>query len=121
MKDVLNRRMKQTGRNPPAIERRAAEKGARVTESAIKQVLTGNTVAPSVFTCEAMALGMDIPPLEFIAEILGIRSDDSTLAASKFANPVEIYKELTPSQKQKADVFIDGLVLQLQHIKNQPK
>ncbi len=119
VKEILNQRMKQVGRNTPAVARRAAEKGFKLSESSLKMMLTGATQNPGLFTVESVAQGMDLSTLQFVAELLGVRSDDPALQAGRFGTVAELYKELTPSQRQKADPFVDGLQLQLQHIKNQ--
>lgn len=122
VKEVISRRMKQIGRDSPvAVARRAAERGAHLHQSTLKQILGGSTKSPTLSTCEAIALGLDLPPLQFIAELLGDRTDDPAVKASKFTNIADIYRDLTPSQKLKADAFIDGLLVQLHHIRNLSK
>lgn len=121
VKEVLAKRIKESGLSVPDICRRAETKGYPVSVSAIKFILNGATKNPSIFTLEAIAIGMDIPPLSFIAEVLGIRGDDPNLLAGKFAVLLDVYKEIPASQRSKADAFIDGLMLQLKHIKAQSK
>ena len=119
VKDILNQRMKQSGRNTPAVARRATEKGAKLSESTLKMILNGNTTNPGVFTLSAIAQGMDIPSLHFIAEVLGESLDDPALRSGRLAPAVELYKEMTPSQRQRAEHLLDTLVREFQYIKNQ--
>lgn len=121
VKEVLNRRMKQTGATPAAIEKRASQKGAVVSDSTVKTILRGESQNAGVFTWEAIALGMDIPPLQLISELLGENGDDPQVKSGQFSVLQGVYKELTPAQRAKADIFLEGWLVILQHIKNQSK
>lgn len=121
VKEVLVRKIKESGILVPDICRRAEAKGYSVSVSAIKFILNGSTKNPQIYTLEAIAVGLDVSPLSFIAEVLGIRADDPNLLAGQFAVLQDVYKEIPLSQRPKADAFIDGLMLQLKHIKAQSK
>lgn len=119
-KDVLARKMREAGGiTPPEISRRAAAKGYSVSPTAIKEILKGNTTNPGLVTLEAVAAGMDLSPIEFIAEMLGDRTEDVNFKASRFAVAAELFKLLTPTQQLKADPHIEGLLFQLQRIRSQ--
>lgn len=122
-RDVLGKRMKQAGASPPSIMRRAAEKGTQVTvsDSTVKAILRGEAPNAGFFTWEAIFQGMDVPPLQGFAELIGEDSADPQLASGQFGVLQEIYRELPPAKRAKADVFIEGLLFQLQRIKDQPK
>lgn len=122
-RDVLSRRMKQAGLTPPAIARRAAEKGTQVgvSDSTVKAILRGEATNAGFFTWEAIFQGMDIPPLQGFAELIGEDSADPQLSSGQFGVLQDLYKELPPAKRAKADVFIEGLLFQLQRIKDQPK
>lgn len=121
VRDILARKMREAGGiTPPEISRRAAEKGYVVSPTAIKEMLReGGTENPGLFTLEAIAVGLNLSPVQFVAELLGDRTEDSNFKAGKFAVNADLYKGMTPTQKQKADPLIDGLTWQLQHIKTQ--
>lgn len=121
VKDILARKMRAAGGiTPPGISRRAAEKGYAVSPTAIKEMLReGGTENPGLFTLEAIAVGLNLSPVQFVAEMLGDRTEDSNFKAGKFAVNADLYKGMTPTQQQRADPLIDGLTWQLQHIKTQ--
>ena len=120
-KEVIVKRIKESGLKVPEICRRAKARNHPISVTAVKWILNGSTKNPGVYTIEAIAIGLDITPLVLMAEILGDRSEDPNLRVGNFAVLVDIYKELTGSQKTKADAFVDGLLLQLKHIKSQTK
>lgn len=105
----------------PEICRRAEAKGYSISVTGVKFILSGTTKNPQIFTLEAIAIGMDIPPVAFIAEILGDRSEDPGFKGSQFGLLFEVFKEIPQSQRYKADPHVDGLLLQLRHIKAQSK
>jgi len=121
VRDVLARKMREAGGiTPPEISRRAAEKGYLVSPTAIKEMLReGGTENPGLFTLEAVALGLNVSPMQLAAELLGDRTDDPNFKSGKFAVAAEMFKGMTAAQKQRAEPLIDGLTWQLQHIKNQ--
>lgn len=119
LRDILNRKMKEAGVSPPDIVRLAQEKGLTIGKTTINDVLTGTSQNPGIYTVEALAVGMNLSPEQFTAEILGGRTDDPNFKGSQFAMLNEIYKSMTPSQRQKADAHIEGILFQLQRIKNQ--
>lgn len=118
-KDILSRRMKESGKNAPAIKERAAERGANVSAETVKAILRGDSSNAGLFTWEAIAAGLDVPPLQLIAELLGESVDDPQIKSGQFALLHELYKELTPTQRAKADLFISALRRELTHLKNQ--
>ena len=120
-RDILNRKMKQTGLNPPSIEKRASEKGTKVSESTVKAILRGEATNAGFFTWEAIALGMDLPPLQVFAELIGEDSTDPQLSGGQFGVLEELYKELTGAKRSKADIYIEGLQLLLRQLRDQPK
>lgn len=120
VKDVLARKMREAGGiTPPEISRRATAKGYSVSATAIKTILQGSTSNPGLITLEAIAAGLDLSPTEFIAEMLGDRTEEANFKASRFAVAAELFKLLTPTQQQKADPHIEGLLFQLQRIRSQ--
>lgn len=122
IRDVLLRRMREAGGiNVPELARRAAARRRPISETAIKSILQGKTGDPQVSTLEAVAVGLDLSPLRFIAEVLGINPDDPALKAEDFRLAHELYKDLTPTQQQKASHHIAGLLVNLKYIKNLPK
>lgn len=122
IKEVLARRMREAGVSGAAdLARRAKAKGRPISETAIKAVLQGATKDPQLSTLDALAAGMDASLLRFVAEIVGIDPDDPALKADEFRLAWELYKDLTPSQQPRAAPHIQGLLVQLRHIKNQPK
>jgi len=121
VKEVLARKIKENDTNAEEIARRATEKGYKVAASTIKQILSGSTGNPQVFTLEAIAKGMGISALDLVSEILGDKTDDPGFKASLFATLFEVYKEIPAAQRTKADPHVDGLLLQLKHIKGLSK
>ncbi len=120
VKDVLARKMREAGGiTPPELSRRAAEKGYQVSPTAIKEILRGATQNPGYLTLEAIALGLNLSPVHFIADMLGSGTDDPNFKAGKLAVAHELYKGMTNGQRVKAEPLMDGLIWQLQHIKNQ--
>lgn len=120
LKDVLARKMRENGIESAAeLSRRAAERGKSISPTAIKEILRGNTTAPSIDTLEAAAIGMNMNPLQLIAEILGDKTEDPNFKTGQFAVLADLVRSMTPSQRAKAEPHIDGLTLQLTHIKNQ--
>lgn len=118
-KDLLSRKMKETGKNPPAIKERAAERGTSVSAETVKAILRGDSSNAGLFTWEAIAIGLEVPPLQLIAELLGESVDDPQIKSGQFALLHELYRELTNSQRAKADVLIGALRRELTHLKNQ--
>lgn len=122
IKEVLTRRMREAGVAGAAeIARRAKAKGRLISETAIKSVLQGATKDPQLSTLDAIAAGLDVSPLRFVADILGIDPDDPALKSDEFRLAWELYTDLAPYQKPKAAPHIAGLLVQLRHIKNLPK
>lgn len=121
IKEILRRRMKELGLKVPDIVRQAAERGNPIPKTTLNGVLNGETLDPRLSTIEAIADGMHIPPEELAADFLGSRTDDPAFKGSQFAILNEIYRSLSPSQRIRADAHIDGLLVQLQHIKAQAK
>jgi transcriptional regulator with XRE-family HTH domain len=118
--EVLSRNLKEAGEiTVPTIVRRAEAKGYSISKNTINYILNGNTKNPGIFTIEDIAVAIDKAPEQLAAEFLGIRSDDTNFKGSQFAMLYEIYRGLSPAQKQKAAPHIDSLLLMLQHIKNQ--
>lgn len=118
-KDILSKKMKDLSRNAPAIKERAAERRLSVSAETVKAILRGDSSNAGIFTWEAIAAGLDIPPLQLFAELLGESADDPQVGIGQFALLHELYKELTPTQKAKADVLIGALRRELQFIKTQ--
>lgn len=119
VKEVLTRKMREVqGLNAPELSRRSQGKHP-VSPTAIKEILRGNTKNPGLWTVVDLATALNLSPLQFIAEVIGDKSDDPNLKAGQFASLADLYKGMTSAQRQKADVFIGGLLLQLRHIKNQ--
>jgi len=121
VKEVLARKLKETSTNPEEVARRATDKGYKIAASTIKQILNGSTKNPQVFSLEAIAVGMGVSPLAFIAEILGDKSEELNFKGSQFAVLLEAYKEIPLAHRPKADPFVDGFLLQLRHIKSQAR
>lgn len=117
VKEVLARKMREAGEiTPPEVSRQSK---AKVSPTAIKEILRGRTKNPGLYTLVDIGEALNLSPLQFIAEILGDRTDDPNFKAGQFSALADLYKGMTPAQRQKADVFIGGLLLQLRHIKNQ--
>lgn len=115
--DVLARKMREAGGiTPPELSRQSKNE---VSPTAIKEILRGNTQNPGIFTLVEIAKALHISPLQFLAEIVGDRTDDPKYKAGQFPALDDIYRGMTPAQRQKADVHLDGLLLQFRHIKNQ--
>lgn len=119
IKEILARKMREADVSPYDIVRNAAGKGVKIGRTSITEILNGNTQNPGIFTLEPIALGLHLSPEQFMAEILGSRADDPNFKGSQFAMLYEIYKGMTPTQRAKAEPHVDGLLLQLSHIKNQ--
>lgn len=117
--EILSRNLKEAGVTVPEAVRRAIAKGYKISNNTLNYILRNETENPGLFTIEAIAVAINKAPEQLAAEFFGIRSDDPNFKGSQFAMLNEFYKGLTPQQKQKAGPFIDGLLLQLQHIKNQ--
>lgn len=119
IKEILNRRMKEAG-VPSAAElsRRAKAKNRPISETGVKAILQGGTKDPQVFTVDAVAAGLDISPLRLFAEILGIDPDDPSLKADDWRVLWETYRDLTPSQQQKANPHVGGLLTIMRNIRN---
>jgi hypothetical protein len=121
-KDVLTRNLKEAGGiSVPELVRRAAAKGQSIAINTINAIINGATTDPRLFTIEAIAAGLDKAPEQLAAEFLGIRAEDSNFKGSQFAILHDIYKGLTPEQKRKAEIHIEGLLTNLQHVKAQAK
>jgi transcriptional regulator with XRE-family HTH domain len=116
--EILSRNLKEAGVTVPEAVRRALAKGYKISNNTLNYILRDETENPGLFTIEAIAVAINKAPEQLAAEFFGIRSDDPNFKGSQFAMLHEFYKGLTPQQKQKAGPFIDGLLLQLQHIKN---
>lgn len=122
IKEVLARRMREAGvPSAPELSRRAKAKGKNISDTAIKTILQGGTTDPQLSTLEAISAGLEVSPLRFMADVLGIDADDPALKSDEFRLAWEIYKDLTPSQQPKAAPHVQGLIIQLKYIKNQPK
>lgn len=121
IKEVLLRRMDEAGVNTPGLAARSKAKRVPVSETAIKSIRQGHTRDPQLSTVEGITAGLEISTLRFIAEVLGIDPDDPVLKGEDFRLAWEVYKDMSPSQQQQAKPFVSGLVVQLKHIKNQPK
>lgn len=118
LREVLTRKLKEAGGITPAELSRQTK--GDVSPTAIKEILRGNTKNPGMFTVVDIAeKGLGLSALAFIAEVLGDKTDDPNFKAGQFATLAELYKGMTSAQRQKADVFIGGLLLQFRHIKNQ--
>lgn len=120
-KEVIAKKIRESGLSVPEICRRAGAKGHSISVTAVKMILNGSTKNPGVYTIEAIGAGLDLAPLTLMAEILGSSSDDPNLKVGQLGVIAEVYKELTHSQRTKADPFVDGLLLQLKHIKGQSR
>lgn len=120
IRDVLARKMRDKGGITTAeLCRRARAKGYSVSTTAINEMLRGKTTNPGIVTLDAAAAGLDLSTVEFVAEILGDKTEDANFKMGRFGAAAELFKSLTPTQQLKAEPFIDGLLLQMQHIKNQ--
>lgn len=115
--EVLARKLKDAGGiTPPELARQSKNK---VSPTAIKEILRGNTKNPGIFTLVEIAEALNLSPVQFLAEIIGDRTDEAKYKAGQFPALDDIYRGMTQAQRQKADVFLDGLLLQFRHIKNQ--
>lgn len=117
--EILSRNLKEAGVTVPEAVRRAVAKGYDISNNTLNYILRDQTQNPGLFTIEAIAVAINKAPEQLAAEFYGIRSDDPNFKGSQFAMIAETYKDLTPSQKQKAEPFIGQLMRELQFIKSQ--
>lgn len=119
--DILDQKMKELGIKTPDIVRVSTAKGNPAPKSTIRSILDGDVPNPGIFTLESIALGMNMSPEQLAADILGSRADDPAFKGSQFAILLEMYKSMSPAQRERADPHIAGLLLQFQHIRNHSK
>ena len=119
--EVLARKIKEVGTDTEEIARRAKAKGYHISASTVRHILSGDTKNPQIFSLEAICEGMGISTLAFLKEIIGDKTDEANFKGSVFAALFDAYKEIPPAHRSKAEPHIDGLLLQLRHIKSQSK